>query len=76
MAGRRASDWEALRTEYTTRGDDMPLEFLATSTGVSLEVLSHRAKAQNWGSVQAFYRAHMECVQETDIPERRSARRV
>jgi len=76
MAGRRASDWEALRTEYTTRGDDMTLESLAASVGVSLRLLSRRAEAESWKWVQFLHRQRMGCVQETDIPERRSARRV
>jgi hypothetical protein len=49
----------------------MTLGFLAAKAGVSLTLLSRRAEAQNWGSVQAFYRAHTECVQKTDILGRR-----
>ncbi|RIE05738.1 hypothetical protein [Candidatus Cryosericum terrychapinii] len=76
MTGHRAYGWEALKSEYITSGDDMTLLSLAAKAGVSLKLLSRRAEVENWEWVQARYRQCMGCVQETDIPERRSARRV
>jgi len=73
MTGRRY-DREALQGEYTAAGNDMTLLSLAAKAGVSLKLLSGRA--ENWEWVQALYHQRMACVQETDIPERRSARRV
>ena len=76
MSEHERADWEVLRIEYNTPRDDMALEFLATSAGVSLKLLSRRAEAENWKWVQARYRQCMGCVQETDIPERRSTHHV
>ncbi|WP_165849158.1 hypothetical protein [Candidatus Cryosericum septentrionale] len=47
MAGYRAYDWEALKLEYITAGDDITLLSLAAKAGVSLTLPSRRAKAEN-----------------------------
>ena len=64
MTGRRY-DWEALQGEYTAAGNDMTPEPLTTWSGVSLNLLSRRVKAENWGWVQAFYRLGMRAFRRS-----------